>query len=250
MKLLNKFIKEKSIITLITTFIYLVILFILIYIYNGNSMIYYPIDPYVYASPPVDFFLPLLVTIPFSFYTYHIVKNGFIDYAGVRIAKRKYLTYYILSALISCFVMVFVVNILAIVFSYNVASITSEVSKPSYIGYFLGNLQMNNPIIFGIIWSIYKAFLATLICLFGQIISIYVGNLFLVLLAPFIYSVLENFITGVLRIPQFSFTTALILDRLEENLMRPINIIIGILIFAIVIYLTYRLLRSKYEKDK
>lgn len=248
MKILNKFIKEKFIITLVTTAIYMVALFVLIYIYNGNSMIYYSIDPYVYASSPVDFFLPLLVTIPFSFYTYHIVKNGFIDYAGVRMAKKKYLTYYILSSLISCFLMVFVVNILGVVFSVNIATLISGEYIPSYSEYWLGNLQMTSPIVFGIIWSVCKAFVATLICLFGQIIAVYVGNLFLVLLAPFIYSVLENFITGVLRIPQFSLTTALILRRLDQNLMKPV--IIGILIFILVIYITYRLLRSKHEKNK
>ncbi|MBM0046201.1 hypothetical protein JNO63_03750 [Anaerococcus sp. mt242] len=219
MNILKKFIKEKLITSLITTAIYVLALFVLIYIYNGNSIIYYPIDPYVYGSSPVDFFLPLLVTIPFSFYSYHIVKNGFIDYAGVRISKKKYITYYILSSLISCFVMVFVANLLAIVFSVNIASISQEFSKPSYDGFLLGNLQMNSPLIFGIIWSLYKAFVATLICLFGQVISLYSGNLFLVLLGPFIYSVLENFITGVLRIPQFSFTTALILHRLDESFM-------------------------------
>ncbi len=228
----------------------MIAVFVLIYIYNGNSMIYYPIDPYIYGSSPVDFFLPLLLTIPFSFYTYHIVKNGFIDYAGVRISKKKYITYYMLSSLISCFVMVFVANLLAIVFSINIASISQEFSKPSYAGYLLGNLQMNSPLRFGIIWSLYKAFVATLICLFGQIISLYIGNLFLVLLAPFIYSVLENFITGILKIPQFSFMTALILNRLDENLMNPINIIIGILVYSLVIYLTYRLLRSRYEKNE
>ena len=108
---------------------------------------------------------------------------------------------------------------------------------------------MTSPIVFGLIWSLYKAFVATLICLFGQVIALYVGNLFLVLLAPFIYSVLENFITGVLRIPKFSLTTALILRRLSESVMNPINITIGLLIFILVIYLTYRLLRSKHEKN-
>ena len=250
MKILNKFIKEKFITTLVTTAIYMVALFVLIYIYNGNSMIYHTIDPYVYASGPVDFFLPLLVTIPFSFYTYHIVKNGFIDYAGVRMEKKKYLTYYILSSLISCFIMVFIVNILGVVFSVNIASLISGDYKPSYSEYWLGNLQMTSPIVFGLIWSLYKAFVATLICLFGQIIAVYVDNLFLVLLAPFIYSVLENFITGVLRIPKFSLTTALMLRRLDERLMKPLNIIIGLLIFSFVIYLTYRLLRSKHEKNK
>ena len=56
MNLFLKSIKRKSLTTVIVGVIYLITLTSLIYINNGNSMIYYKISPYVYGSSTLDFF--------------------------------------------------------------------------------------------------------------------------------------------------------------------------------------------------
>ena len=60
-------------------------------------MISHAIEPYIFGSNPVDFFFPLFVNIPFSFYVYFLKKNHFLDYAHLREAKKKYIKLEFLS---------------------------------------------------------------------------------------------------------------------------------------------------------
>lgn len=83
--------------------IYAIVLMALIVVNDSNSMIYYKISPYIYASEPIDFFFGLIVSIPFSIYTFFMKKDNFLEYVHVRISKKRYLLIHILSTMAVCF---------------------------------------------------------------------------------------------------------------------------------------------------
>lgn len=229
---------------------YVAMLLLLIVATNSNSMIYYKISPYAYASEMIDFFFALIVSIPFSYCTFFIKKNGFLEYASLRISKKKYLCSHFVAMMLMCFLMIFFVNMIGVLFSCSIASVTSSEKAPTLANYILGELQMNAPLKFGALWSLQKAFIGMMICLFAQIIALYVENMFLALCIPFIYVLLENFLTSVLKFPEFSLSTTFILNRLTPSAMRIGNIITSLVIFILVMIGVGCSLRGYHERKR
>lgn len=226
----------------VSIFVYLAALFFSVCIANSNSLIKYPIQPYIFGSEPVDLFFPLFVTIPFTWPIYFLRKDNFLEYASMRIEPRKYLIIQAISSLSLCFVMVLLVNIAGVAFSLNIANINNNVQGSSLDGYIFGEMQMLNPIKFGMLWSFYKAIIGMLICALGLTFAFYIKNLFFVFLAPFAIVFLENFLTGITRLSRFSFTTTFVLNRLDPNVMLAKNLIVGIFMFIMVIFVAQRIL--------
>lgn len=250
MKPCLKFLKQRAVPLTIVSAFYLILLMILILVKNQDSQILYAISPYEYASGIIDFFFSLLVSLPFSYFIFFMKKDHFLDYASLRIKRSKYIAACFAANLILCFLMVFLVNSIGVIFSARIANVITINDARTLADYPLGLMQMNAPIAFGFLWSAYKGFIGTLICLFAQIIALYVDNLFLALCLPFVYVALENFLTGILQIPQYSLTTAFNLNRLKPAVMTVSNLAIGITIFIAVILVTWIILRGRYEKNR
>jgi hypothetical protein len=232
----------------IATLVYLCALFFSIYITNSNTLIRYPIEPYIFGSDPVDLFFPLLTTIPFTWPIYFLKKDNFLQYVSMRIQPKTYLRIQVLTSLSLCFLMVFLVNIAGVVFSLNIANVDTNIHGPSLTGYILGDMQMANPLKFGILWSFYKACIGVLICLLGQTFTYYVKNLFYALLAPFALVFLENFLTAITRLTRFSFTTTFVLNRLSPKVMKIGNLAVGISVFVVAIIFASKTL-ARYDQS-
>ena len=230
--------------------VYGISLMTMIYICNSNSVIAHEISPYEYGSDWTDFFLPLLVSVPFGVGTYYLKKDNFLDYISLRVSGKDFLKAHIKAAMTMCLVTVFAVNMIGIFFSIHVAEVSPEYRNQQDLSEFLlGSLQQNHIVLFGFIWSAYKGVLCSMICLLEQIFALYLNNLFLSLLGPFVYIVLENYVTGIFGIPQISFTTALVLNRLDPATMGYYHIVIEIGIFLLAIFLIEKMLRRNDEKQ-
>ncbi|MDO4764822.1 MAG: hypothetical protein Q4A29_02090 [Eubacteriales bacterium] len=250
MRLIVNSMRRQSLTTIGTTIFYVGVLLLLITITNSNSMIYYKISPYTYASEIVDFFFALIVSIPFSYYTFFMKKDRFLDYVSLRMSKKRYIFSHFAATMFMCFFMIFFVNMIGVIFSCSIASITISANAPTLKDYILGQLQMSNPLIFGIIWSFQKALIGSAICLFAQITALYVENLFLALCLPFVYVLLENFFTSILSLSQFSLTTTFILNRLKPSAMSMGNIVISVAIFLFITLIIFFSLRGYYGRKK
>ncbi len=214
---------------------------------NGDTAFNYLIEPYIYGSGPIDFFFPLIVSAVFSWNLYFLRKDHFLTYVHPRTEIKKYIGIQILAALLLSFLMVAVVNFLAVGFSTLIANPAPYSVNPNGLeGYLFSNLQMNRPLLFAFFWYIYKGLMAGLICLLGQVWGLYSHNLYLILLAPFVTVFLENLLFSLLNIPEYSFPTAYVLNRLETNAMTVTNLLLAIFVFCFIIFLTDYLLRRKH----
>ncbi|MEN6580400.1 MAG: hypothetical protein ABFD05_07185 [Anaerolineaceae bacterium] len=242
MHIIWKSTKRLSLAWLIATFVYMTALFFSINYSSKNSLVLYPIQPFIFGSEPVDLFFPLFTTIPFVWPIYFLRKDNFLEYVSMRIKLNKYLVFQTLASLALCFVMVLLVNYSGFLFSLRMANISSGVQGPTLTGYILGEMQLLDPLKFGLLWSFYKAVIGLLICSLGIIFAYYVKNLFLMFLAPFALIFLENFITGVTGLARFSFTTTYVLNRLSPSAMVPKNLLVGISTFIVLTIITQRVL--------
>lgn len=247
MKVFLQMIKRRVPATILVGAVYLITLMISIGMVNHNSMVNQYIEPYIFGSDLVDLLFPLLATAPFSYLTYYFSSESLNNLISIRTDSRGYKKKIIGSAIVMCFMMVFIVNFLAVIYSARIAKLNSYNHTDDYSLFILGTMQMNKPILFGFIWSLYKALVGCLMCILGQVLALYSKNFFITMLGPFFFVIFENFITATFQLQRFSFTTAFILNRLDPSVMSITNIIIGISSFIIMTLIIYKILREKYE---
>lgn len=227
----DEFMYASIIVTLLGT----ITIIISSYLMTKNSAISYPIEKWIYGCEPVDFFFPLFTVIPFTWVMFFRKKDNFLTYVSLRVEKKKYVLSLIFVGLFAIFLSVFLMYFLSFLFvmvgfepeQYYSGSLLSE--------NLFGEYMIYNPYLFAFIWCIWKGIMGTLIGGFGFGIAYYCKNFLVVALTPFIYCLLENFITGTLNLAEFSFVTSYIVDRLSANAMRIEYYIFEVILYLIVV---------------
>lgn len=118
MSLCLKMAKNRYLSFLLMISVYVVALLISITIANRTSLVNFKIEPYISGSNSVDFFLPLIVTAPFTWEIYYMKKDNFLNTLGCRISITGYVSKYIISSTIFCLFAVFIANLIAVFFLY------------------------------------------------------------------------------------------------------------------------------------
>ena len=248
MSLCLKMAKNRYLSFLLMISVYVVALLISITIANRTSLVDFKIEPYISGSNSVDFFLPLIVTAPFTWEIYYMKKDNFLNTLGCRISITGYVSRYIISSTIFCLFAVFIANLIAGFFSISIADLSTHTYGDNLKGEILGNLQMYKPYQFIVIWSLYKSIIITLICFFGQTVALHMKNIFLTVITPFIIILLENFVTSNLKIPEYSLITTFVLNRLDPMIMSVPKLAIPISILVITMTVLYIHWKKNYEK--
>lgn len=218
------------------------------YAMGSNSVIYAPVEAWIYGCEPVDLFFPLLASLPFSWVIFSERKNDFLDYIAIRTNRKKYIRNKMITGMFLSFLGIFTIYFLSLCYTLFFASFSIEEGSSRLVYYLFGESQLHNPLLFGFLWAVWKGFISAVICLFGQVLSLYSNNIFVVSTAPFIYVFMENFITASLSIPEFSLTTGFVLNRLTPEIISIHNLFTGIALLLLVILATntYYRQRSRY----
>ena len=101
----------------------------------------------------------------------------------------------------------------------------------------LGNLFVNQPLMYSFLISIWMGF----------VLSLYIDNIFIILTGPFIYTILENFILSVLRVPQYRLVTSFDPTIVDEKMITVFSMIAGPMIAILFIGLIV-VFNSKIKK--
>ena len=213
-----------------------------------NTGIKNKIEIWITGCKIVDFFFPLLVTAPFTWSLYIKRKNGFIEYVGMREKKKRYILAEILGGVIFAGILACCIYCIGLVFSLFIFEPQIKVEQDRLAFYLFGQYQVNQPFIFGVLWSLWKGIVAMILCIFGYELSLTVERIFVVVLGPFLYCTLENFITGILGLEQYSVCTSYILNRLSPESMDVYYLFLGLLIMEIGMFAFFLVFRAK-EKE-
>ncbi|OON91343.1 MAG: hypothetical protein ATN34_03900 [Epulopiscium sp. Nele67-Bin002] len=214
------------------------------YFIQNSSVVNYPLEVWHWGGEYVTYFLPLIAVAPFSFVLYAKLKEGFINYASIRKSRRLIMTKEIVQAMLAASITVFCifVTVLILVLSFSEPNATNN----NLQNYPFGEMQVNSPMLFGVIWSAWLAFASSLFILFSSLLATNLDNYFVITLLPFAYFHCENLVTALLRIPQISLATSITLNRLKPSAMTNYIYVIGIVSFIIVIVVTN--IGLKYRK--
>ncbi|MCD7918744.1 MAG: hypothetical protein LUG45_01445 [Clostridiales bacterium] len=251
-RLLKTLMKEQLFPALAAFGIALVVLLVSCMVFAGNTAIEHRIQIWIYGCEPLDFFLPLLASLPFSFTLYYKKADGFLHYSSTRMSRKRYVAHHMLAGFLLCMAGIALTYFCGLLFSEYILPFEATPGYQSGLeSYVFGGLMVSHPVAFGLVWCLWKGFNAGLFTLFGYGLALYAENVFIVSIAPFVYFVAENLITSLLQIPEYSVVTSIQLNRLSPNSMHVYNYFAGTISFviiAVVIVLALsRREKSRYE---
>lgn len=250
MKLLIKNAKWEILLAILVSAVCIIVLSTNEYEVAKGTAISFPIELWIDGSNIVDFFFPLIVTLPFTWMLFYEKKDGFLDYAAMRMDRKTYIIRKILSGMLVVFIMTFVIyysGLLISVITLRPEMVMDDSSIYQYIG---GTLQAEKPLLFGVAWCMWKSFVGTIICAFGYMIALVMNNLFVVAFFPFLYCTIENFVTGTLNLEEYSIVTTYILNRLSPTGMTIFHYVAGLLSFMVIGTIIIIFQENKNKKDE
>lgn len=221
---------------------------------TNEMAVAFPIEFWIEACDILDFFFALIVVLPFTWRMYFDRKDNFLEYISIRTSKKRYIASKVLAGMLTAFLMVYFIYFISLIYTVCFVDIQTVSSDTNLYRHIFGEMQAHNPIFFGAIWCAWKAFVGAVICGFGYLVALLVDNIFVISLAPFIYSVAENFVTGTLGVERYSLTTTYILNRLSPTGMGVRNYFVGVITFVlaggvIVLVLWYRKRRMETSEE-
>lgn len=211
------------------------------YAISTNSVMVYKIEMWNWGGEFITFFLPLIAVLPISHIFLGKIKNGFKLYANMR--KKNFIKKEIIKSMVTSSTSIFASYFTTFLIVMFFIQIKSPWSSSELSNNIFGDMQVNYPIIFAFLWSLWIGFVSSLFVLLNCTLSLFIKNYFLITLAPFVYLQAENLFTSVLAIPKFSLMTSIHLNRLNPSVMTSFHYMVGVLIFIVVIFIIFVILK-------
>ena len=167
----------------------------------------FKLDAWEIGTEYIELFFPLFVTVPVCWELYYERRNRFLVYTLPRVSKRAYLGTKWLSCSISAFMILFIPYIASALCALYINTPNIKPLQP-YYDHIWYTLYTQLPLLYALLLSFWKGLLGVLTMSFGFALALYGKNIFVVLTAPFIYAVLENFILSILNLAMYRFVTA------------------------------------------
>ena len=245
MRLFRKMLLEVMPTAICMTVLGSLILTISCYMVYTNTSIYYPIEIWIEGCGWMDFFLPLITVAPFSYTLYMKRKDNYLMYVSVRMDTKKYIHATILAGMLTVGLSVFFIYFLSLIISIKCIYHGADFENKYILNYIFGFMQAEHPIAFGFIWCLWKGYVASLFTWFGYRLSLYISNVFLVSILPFLYCMAENMCLSLLGKPELSLTTTYVLNRLSPKVMHIWNYGFGIITYFISVAIIMWIIKRK-----
>lgn len=162
--------------------------------------VYFRIDTWEIGTEYLGLLFPLFVTVPICWQLYYERRNRFLAYTLPRVSKKTYLTSKWMACALSAFCILLVPYVLSLLCALYVVEPQYLFPMPEKYSHFLLPLYAQYPLVYGLLLSVWKALLGVLTMTFGFVLALFSKNIFVVLTAPFIYVILDNFFWSNLRV--------------------------------------------------
>lgn len=217
-----------------------------------NYALEYDLEAWEVGMEFIVFLFPLIAVLPVGWLMYYERKDHFLVYTLPRVSKKKYLlAKWIVvagSAAVTMFIVMFAGVVTALYLKPEIVPVltlvdpvTEELISSVLAHHFLGELFAYKPFVYGVLLSLWRGLLAALIATLAFVLSLFVENIFIVLTAPFIYYILENFILSVFGMPQYRLVTAFEPGRNDSLDVSSLSLMAGplLLILFMIILVFY-----------
>ncbi|MCJ8010943.1 hypothetical protein MUG84_04185 [Paenibacillus sp. KQZ6P-2] len=206
----------------------------------------------------INFIFPLIAVLPTCWLMYFERKSGFLKYTLPRVGKKQYLLSKWMVVGGSAFLMMFIISFAGVItalyvvppidVTYTLVSPLTGEPGPSLLEtHFAGELFTEFPLIYGLLFSIWKGLICVIMATMGFVFSLYSLNLFVILTGPFVYTILENFILSILHAEHLRLVTAFEPTNISVEAVSLATFLFGPLlaITTMIVYITYMKFKSK-----
>lgn len=197
-------------------------------------------------------FFPIFAVLPTCWLMYYEKLNGFMGYVHTRVSLQKYITIKWLTVSFFGASIVFLVSFTSLIISlYFIPEVVPSLTDKTinrYAGYYL----VHKPFLYGFLLCLWKGVIGFLIASLGFSLSLYVNNLLLILVGPFIYLMLENFLLAILNVPYFRLITSFDPSSLSSSVIHTHRLLIGpilLIVFTSGFILYFKFIRGKTLLD-
>lgn len=217
-----------------------------IFVVAGNSTYRYAIELWNYGREYFHTLYPFIFTAPFCWMLFYEKNGSYWKNVYNRVDLRKYIAGRImLSIVLSAFAML-IASAGSLVFAYMIAPMEREMDFSPIVTYiFYGEYQLAHPVIYGLLLSSWRAVLAAAYTAFAIGITMLTRNIFVSMTSAFVYSVLENFVTAILQVPEWSICTSFYPNRLSSTAITIPGLLAGPLILLLVTAVLFICCRKK-----
>lgn len=236
LRLLKLELKKLSKTTLLAIAILTVLTCILTCTMYQEYSIYFKLDAWEIGTEYIGLFFPLFVTVPVCWELYYERRNRFLVYTLPRISKRAYLGAKWLACSISAFMILFIPYMASALCALYINSPDMN-ATPEYFTHIWYPLYTQLPLLYAFLLAFWKGLLGVLTMSFGFALALYGKNIFVVLTAPFIYAILENFILSILNLAMYRFVTAFEPTSIAEPYINVGSFLAGPILMCLAIWL-------------
>lgn len=208
--------KRLSIPFIIACVIGLIYYAVMLIVTSRNTAISYPIELWIYSGDLFVFTYPLFCSVPFCWLMYYERRRGYLNFVHSRISLKKYFTVHYLCGGLLAFLCIFFISFSGLILA--LFCIEPQVVIPDYgnmIRNLFGSVKINQPLLYGFLLSAWRGFIGLLMYTFSYLLSLSSKHLFVILTGAFIYSIIENFLTGILQCSIFSICTSFYPERMN-----------------------------------
>lgn len=207
-----------------TTAILTVLTCILTCVLQRDYTVYFHIDAWEIGTEYIALLFPLFVTIPVCWQLYYERRDRFIVYTLSRISRQKYLSIKWAACALSGFCILFIPYVMSLLCALYVVTPANVLPPHDKYSHFLLTLYVQFPLIYGLLLSAWKALLGVLTMTFGFVLALFSRNIFVILTAPFVYVILENFILASLSSASLDLATYRFVTAFEPTCRVYINL--------------------------
>jgi len=210
-----------------------------------------------------NLFYPILAVIPTAWLMYFERKTNFMKYTLPRVKQHTYILAKGIMSILTGFFIIFGISFVSVIVAlYIVPPITQQLSLVNPLTGELmnsfpevrifGEVFVNQPFLYGLIFSVWKGFIGAVIALFGFVLSLYSRNLFVILAGPFMYMILDNFVWNLIGPMKYNLVTAFEPSSISVDYLTWVHFVLppiqlGIIITSYVLYMHFKLKKSVYE---
>ena len=234
LRLLKLELKKLSKTTLLAIAILTVLTCILTCTMYQEYSIYFKLDAWEIGTEYIGLFFPLFVTVPVCWELYYERRNRFLVYTLPRISKRAYLGTKWLACSISAFMILFIPYMASALCALYINTPNMKPMQPYYDHIFYA-LYTQLPLLYALLLAVWKGMLGILTMTLGFALALYGKNIFVVLTAPFVYAILENFILSILNLATYRFVTAFEPTSISEPYLNVGSFLVGPMLMCLVI---------------
>lgn len=167
----------------------------------------YNIEIWCEAYTLILFLFPVFCTVPVTWLLFYEKKNNYIFYSIVRSSSKRYLLSKLIAHCIYGFIITFFISMEILLISLYLVGPVKVLVNP--LNVFQMDAFINHPLLYGLVLSLWRGLLSVLFVILGFVFSLLFNNLFIIMVLPFAYYLLENVILSMLGLPYFRIITSL-----------------------------------------